>query len=162
MQEYPAKSRKGSTSSKYYNPTVGQLVQTNTEELKCLITEKLTKVFLLCLLRETVSQLKQAKKTTCHYKQFNDKFYHVSERVKARKPDETFTVTTALPESKIWADVVNKTLVEHDYDNDASKAILLYTIGGTSNAISETSTKASVEQVFSKIKVNSGCIKAVF
>ena len=161
MQEDPAKSRNGSTSSKNYYPTVEELVQANTEELKCLISEKLTKVSLLCLLRKTVSQLKQAKKTTCHCRQFNDKLYHLSETFKARKPDETFTVTTALPENKIWADIVNKTLDEHAYDNSASKAILLYNIAGTSAAISETSAKASVERVFSKIKLNSGCIRAV-
>ena len=73
-------------------------------------------------------QVNQAKMTTGHYKQFIDKLGLLSEAVKARKVDETVTLTTTLPENKIWADIVKKTVDERDYDNSASKAILLYKI----------------------------------
>ena len=99
--------------------------------------------------------------TKYHYKQFNDELDHLSEAVKARKPDEIVTVMTTQPENKIWADVLKKTLYEGEYDNSASRAILLYNIAETSDDTSETSAKASVEQVFSTIKVNSGGIKAI-
>ena len=99
--------------------------------------------------------------TTWHYKQFNDKVDHLSEAIKARKPHESVTVTTTLPENKYWDDVIKKTLDGREYDNSASKASLIYNIAETADATSETSAKASVPPAFSEIKVDSGCIKAI-
>ena len=125
MQDDPAQTPTASTKSKHYYPAVEELVQANTEEFKCLISGKLTKDSLLCLLRKTVSQVKQTKMTTGYYRHFNEKLDPLSEAVKASKPEEAVTITTTLAENKIWADVVKKTLDEREYDNSASKAILL-------------------------------------
>lgn len=74
------RTRSGSTSAggKNYYPSIDELVDANGEDFKCL-TDKLTKDWLLCLLKDSIAHLRQAKSTIHSYSIIDDKIKKITE-----------------------------------------------------------------------------------
>ena len=158
MPDDQSKARSNSTSSvggNDYCPSVNELLSADSEQFRCL-TGKLTKEWLLFLLRDTVEHLKQAKLSNSLFS-IDSKLDEFKGCLRSSSPNQN-NYTSTFTSSSSWSDVVKKSLNEHDYDVAASQTVVLYNVkeGNLDNATEhETSEILNSIQISPNIVVNS-------
>ena len=128
MADDQVKTRTGSTTpgvgGKDYYPSISELLDAGPDQFR-LLTGKLTKDWLLFLLKDTVENLKQAKFSNSLFSSINQKLDDIKS-VCSSPIASNPQVSPSSPTS--WIDVVRKSLNEHDYDVPAADCVLLYNV----------------------------------
>ena len=159
MPDDQSKARSTSTSSvggKDYYPSVNKLLSADPEQFRGL-TGKLTKEWLVFLLKDTVEHLKQAKSSNSLSSSIDSKLDEVKACLRSSSPNQN-NYTSTFTSSSCWSDVVKKSLDEHDYNVAASQTVVLYNVkeGNLDNATEhETSEILNSIQISPNIVVNS-------
>ena len=155
MADDQVKTRTGSTTSgvgrKDYYPSIGELFEAGPDQFR-LLTGKLTKDWLIFLLKDTVEHLKQAKYSNSLFSSINQKLDDIKS-VCSSPIASNPQVSPSSPTS--WSDVVKKSLNEHDYDVAAADCVLLYNV--EERAYDNLGEKAAKE-VLNTLKVSSNVV----
>ena len=155
MADDQVKTRTGSTTSgvggKDYYPSIGELLEAGPDQFR-LLTGKLTKDWLIFLLKDTVEHLKQAKYSNSLFSSINQKLDDIKS-VCSSPIASNPQVSPSSPTS--WSDVVKKSLNEHDYDVAAADCVLLYNV--EERAYDNLGEKAAKE-VLNTLKVSSNVV----
>ena len=120
-----------------YYPTVAELLNTPNSDLTSFLS-KAKKATLECLLREILSQLKDAKKqneqmvtcwdeNNCCLQQLQNSVTEIGKT--------SPKILSETSEPAVWPDVVRKSLDETDYNKEASKNVVFYSIADHSDDI---------------------------
>ena len=113
--------RHNSTSGgKDYYPSIDELLAADSKGFKRL-TGKLTKDSILCLLRDSLSQLKQAKSTSDRFSTLENK---LDTLITNTKTSPGVTTASASSGKSTMAIIFKASLDERDYNVQANKTIL--------------------------------------
>ena len=148
-----APQRHVSTSGgKDYYPSIDELLAADSDGFKKL-TGKLNKEWILCLLRDSLGHLKQAKLTSDHFANLETKV-----DVLVSKSDNQGT--SSMPQNRIVSDVIKTSLDERDYDQRAQKTVLFYNLDEKEDT--PENTENTVHNIFAKMNQPTGCIKSAY
>ena len=145
-------------SDNNYYPTVAELLNTSNSDLTSFLS-KAKKATLECLLRETLSQLNDAKKQneqliTCwdENKRCLQQLQNSVTEIGKTSPK----IISETSEPAVWADVVKKSLDERDYDKAASETVVFYNIADHSDDIPITQ---QLEPFLKTLEIPSSVVK---
>ena len=124
MADDQIKTRTGSTTSgvggKDYYPSFGELLKAGLDQFRFL-TGILTKDWLIFFLEDTVEHQKQTKYSNFLCSSINQKLDDIKSM---RSSPIASNPQTSLSSPTSWSDVVEKSLIDHDYDVAASDCVL--------------------------------------
>ena len=124
-------------ASENFYPTVAELLNTPNSDQTSFLS-KATEATLGCLLRETLSQLNDAKKQNEQLITCWDENKRCVQQLQISVIEIGKTspkIISETSEPAVWADVVKKSLDERDYDKAASEAVVFYNIADHSDDI---------------------------
>ena len=147
--------RTGSTTSgvgcKNYYPSIGELLEAGPDKFR-LLTRKLTKGWLILLLKDTVEHLKQAIYSNSSFSSINQK---LDDKKSVCSSPITYNPQVSLSSPTSWSDVVIKSLNEHDYDVAAADCVLLYNVEERAH---DNLGEKTVREVLNTLKVSSNAV----
>ena len=113
--------------NKDYYPQVHELLHVTPEHFKTL-TNKLKKDWLLCLLKDTVSNLKLARSGVSSLDSINSQNAEVKTLITENSVPQPKTTMTDTTTNCSWADAVKKSLDERDYDKKSARTVIFYSV----------------------------------
>lgn len=173
------------TGGRYYYPSVDELLGATPKKFKAL-TDKLTRDWLICLVKDLVVHTKLAKSVAENYKTLENKLDKINDHVqkltdnnfqkledKIDKMDEDLVKLNSSgfpqvqdenrvqsPPSSTWADVVKQTLDERDYDKQAEKTVVFYNIQDAHSNSNHTNDNNALTPILDKLSTGRTSIKS--
>ena len=145
-----APQRHVSTSGgKDYYPSI-ELLAADSDGFKKL-TGKLNKEWILCLLRDSLGHLKQAKLTS-------DDLANLETKVDVLVSKFDNQGRSSMPQNRIVSDIIKTSLDERDYEQRAQK--IFYNLDEKNDT--PENTESTVHNIFGKMNQPTGCIKSAY
>ena len=138
----------------YYYPSIDELLAADSKGFKRL-TGKLTKDSILCLLRDSLGHLKQAKLTSDHFSKIENKLDNLITNTEI-SPD--VTPPSVSSGKSTMADIIKASLDERDYNEQANKTIVFYNVEETKDV--NDNVDPTIKEVFAKIEQNTVMIES--
>ena len=149
--------RHNSTSGgKDYYPSIDELLAADSNGFKRL-TGKLTKDSILCLLRDSLSHLKQAKSTSDRFSTLENK---LDTLITNTETSPGVTPPSASSGKSTMADIFKASLDERDYNEQVNKTIVFYNVEETKDV--NGNVDPTIKEVFEKIEQNTVMIESAY